>query len=57
MAKSGAILHPISNVHEPFVRIAHYVYINNEKFIPIKRIKSISSWYKNENEEKGKLKE
>jgi len=29
MKKTGAILHPISNVHEPFVRIAHYVYINN----------------------------
>ncbi len=52
--KNGVILHPISNVFEPFIRIAHYVYINNHKFTPIKKIKSISKWYKHENEEKDK---
>ena len=36
----------IKNVHEPFLRVAHHVYINNEKFSPIKRIKKISQWYR-----------
>ena len=36
----------VKNVHEPFLRVAHYVYVNNEKFSPIKRIKKISQWYR-----------
>ena len=33
-------------MQQPFVRIAHHVYINNEKFGAIKRIKKISLWYR-----------
>ena len=43
----------IVSVHEPFVRIAHYIYIWNSRFIPIKPIKNISKWYRHEGEEKG----
>ena len=40
------VRYPIENIHAPFVRIAHHVYVNNEKFQPIKRIKKISRWYR-----------
>jgi hypothetical protein len=40
------ILFPQTNIHEPFIRIAHHAYVNNEKFSPIKRIKKIKNWYK-----------
>jgi hypothetical protein len=50
-AKKGS--QGIASVHEPFVRIAHYVYIWNSKFTPIKTIKNISRWYRHEGEEKG----
>jgi len=41
----------ILNAREPFLRVAHYVYINNDKFTKIKRIKKISNWYKYEGRE------
>lgn len=47
LAKSEKAKFPVTNVHEPFVRIAHYLYINNNKFDPVKRIKRISRWYRN----------
>lgn len=40
----------MENVHEPFIRIAHHVYVDNNKFQEIKRIKRISQWYQNEDE-------
>lgn len=43
--------YPILNIREPFLRVAHYVYINNDKFTKIKRIKKISNWYKYQNRE------
>ena len=49
--ENGTIIHPINNIHAPFVRIAHHVYVNNEKFQPIKGIRKISSWYRNEDRE------
>lgn len=33
---------PIENLHEPFIRIAHHVYVDNHKFHEIKRIGRIS---------------
>ena len=36
----------ILNVHQPFVRIAHHVYINNDKFAPISTVKKIRLWHK-----------
>ena len=36
----------IFNVHQPFVRIAHHVYINNDKFAQINTVKKIRLWYK-----------
>lgn len=51
--EKGQALYPIVNVHEPFVRIAHYVYIYNNKFTQIKTIKNISRWYRHQGEEKG----
>lgn len=50
---NGVKLYPIVNVHEPFVRIAHYVYIYNSKFTTIKTIKNISRWYRHQGEERG----
>lgn len=50
-AESEVVLYPIENVHTPFVRVAHHVFVNNEKFQPIKRIRKISSWYRNEDRE------
>lgn len=38
----------ISNIHEPFIRIGHHVYVNNFKFSPIQRIRKIVKWYKYE---------
>lgn len=38
----------ISNIHEPFIRIAHHAYVNNFKFSPIQRIRKIVKWYKYE---------
>lgn len=32
------------NVYEPFIRIAHHVYINIKKFSPIRRISKIKYW-------------
>ena len=49
----GYKLHPIANVYEPFLRIAHYIYISNSKFTPIKTIKNISRWYRHEGQERG----
>lgn len=46
IAKDKGILFPQTNIHEPFIRIAHHAYVNNEKFSPIKRIKRIKNWYK-----------
>jgi hypothetical protein len=57
LEKTGNLIYPICNVHEPLIRIAHYIYINNEKFLPIKRIKSISSWYKQDNEDKSRVRD
>lgn len=51
--QAGQVIYPIANVHEPFVRIAHYVYISNSKFTPIKTIKNISRWYRHQGEERG----
>lgn len=36
---------PNVNLHEPFVRIGHHVYVNNRRFYPIKRIKKILKWH------------
>lgn len=47
-SKTGELKFPVTNVHEPFIRIAHYLYINNEKFDPVKPIKKISRWYRGE---------
>jgi hypothetical protein len=41
----------VTNVHEPFIRIAHNLYINTDKFDPVKRIKKILRWYRNEEAE------
>lgn len=46
--------YPITNVHEPFIRIAHYAHINNEQFLPIKRIIKISEWYGKQDHEGDK---
>ena len=48
-------LHPIANVYEPFLRIAHHIYISNSKFTPIKTIKNISRWYRHEGQERGNV--
>lgn len=48
---AGQKIYPIENVHEPFVRIAHHVYVDNNKFQEIKRIKRISQWYQREDYE------
>lgn len=49
--ETGEPIFPIANIHEPFVRIAHHLYVNNDFFSPIKRIKKISRWYRNEDAE------
>lgn len=51
--EKGQTLYPIANVHQPFVRIAHYIYVYNNKFTPIKTIENISRWYRHQGEEKG----
>lgn len=33
------------DMREPFIRVAHYVYVNNFKFTKIKRIQRISNWH------------
>ena len=52
IAETGSPLYPVANIHEPFVRIAHHLYIDNDNFSPIKRIKKISRWYRNEDQER-----
>ena len=37
---------PNTNIHEPFIRIAHHAYVNNFNFSPIRRIRKIVKWYK-----------
>lgn len=33
------------NIYEPFIRIAHHVYVNIKKFSAIRRISKIKYWY------------
>jgi glutamyl-tRNA reductase len=37
---------PNTNIHEPFIRIAHHAYVNNFNFSPIRRIRKIVKWYR-----------
>lgn len=55
LKRDGIKAYPIGNVHEPFVRLAHYVYIYNIKFTSIKTIKNISRWYRHQGEERGNV--
>ena len=48
LKKTRTKIYPIANVYEPFVRIAHYIYIYNSKFVPIKTIKNINRWYRHQ---------
>ena len=41
---------PNTNIHEPFIRIAHHAYVNNFNFSPIRRIRKIIKWYRFEEE-------
>jgi len=48
---------PTSNIHEPFIRIGHHAYVNNFKFSPIRRIRKVVKWYKEDEDDRYSVSE